>query len=47
MEWVGPWRLFRYAVGKTLRLLGLRHDPPAAEGAPLASADGLPGEGGR
>lgn len=28
MPLVGPWRLVRYVVGKTLRRLGLRHDPP-------------------
>src|ERR1700722_14498916 len=33
------WRLFRYAVGKTLRFLGLRHDPPPTDKARLASKD--------
>jgi hypothetical protein len=28
------WRLFRYAVGKTLRFVGLRHDPPKTPDAP-------------
>jgi hypothetical protein len=36
------WRLFRYAIGKTLRALGLRHDPPAEDAARAAQKDGSP-----
>jgi hypothetical protein len=44
--WVGPWRLFRYAIGKTLRWLGLRHDPPPAAARPVQE-DGSPDQAGR
>jgi hypothetical protein len=40
---VGPWRLFRYLVGKMLRRLGLRHDPPED----ATSTEGSPGQAGR